>query len=78
MTGSTALAQARRRDTDRRRQRVRQAIAEMSAQAAEITISSVAGRAKVHRSFIHRHADLHAAVLQAAADTTTALEPKVG
>jgi hypothetical protein len=26
----------------------------------------------VHRSFIHRHADLHAAVLKAAADTTTA------
>ena len=68
MTGSTALAQARRRDTDRRRQRVRQAIAEMSAQAAEITISSVATRARVHRSFIHRHPDLRAAVIAAAED----------
>jgi hypothetical protein len=63
---STALAQARRRDTDRRRQRVRQAIAEMSAQTAEITISSVAARARVHRSFIHRHPDLRAAVIAAA------------
>lgn len=68
MTDSTALAQARRRDTDRRRQRVRQAIAEMSAQAAEITISSVAARARVHRSFIHRHPDLRAAVIAAAED----------
>jgi hypothetical protein len=47
----------------------------MHADGSEITISSVAGRAKVHRSFIHRHADLHAAVLQAAADTTTAPSP---
>jgi hypothetical protein len=47
----------------------------MHADGSEITISSVAGRAKVHRSFIHRHADLHAAVLQAAADTTIAPSP---
>jgi hypothetical protein len=66
VTGSTALAEARRRDTARRRQQVRQAIAEMSAQAAEITISSVATRARVHRSFIHRHPDLRAAVIAAA------------
>ncbi len=71
MTGSTALAQARRRDADRRRQRVRQAIAEMSAQAAETTISSVATRARVHRSFIHRHPDLHAAVIAAAENLST-------
>jgi Family of unknown function (DUF6262) len=68
VTGSTALAEARQRDVARRRQRVRQAIAEMSAQAAETTISSVAARARVHRSFIHRHPDLRAAVIAAAAD----------
>ncbi len=71
----TPLARARRRDVDRRRQRVRQALANMHADGSEITISSVAGRAQVHRSFIHRHADLHAAVLKAAADTTTAPPP---
>jgi DNA repair exonuclease SbcCD ATPase subunit len=52
----------------RRRQRVHQALAEMRAQAAEITISSAAARARVHRSFIHRHPDLRAAVIAAADD----------
>ena len=71
MTASQALAEARRRDVDHRRQRVRQALAEMSAQADQITISSVAGHARVHRSFIHRHPDLHAAVIAAAEDPAT-------
>jgi uncharacterized protein YlxW (UPF0749 family) len=70
-TGSAALAEARSRDVARRRQRVRQAIAEMRAQAAEITISAVTARARVHRSFIHRHLDLHAAVMAAAEDPAT-------
>jgi hypothetical protein len=70
-TDDSSLARARRRDVDRRRQRVHQALAGMHADGSEITISSVADRARVHRSFIHRHADLHAAVLKAAADTTT-------
>ena len=68
MTAATALADARRRDVARRRQRVHQVLAEMRAQAAEITISSVAARARVHRSFIHRHPDLRAAVIAAAED----------
>ncbi len=68
MTASQALAEARRRDVDRRRQQVRQALAEMRAQAGQITISSVAARAQVHRSFIHRHPDLRAAVIAAADD----------
>ena len=68
MTASQALAQARRRDVDHRRQRVRQALDQMRAQADQITISSVAARARVHRSFIHRHPDLRAAVIAAADD----------
>ena len=68
MTGTTALAEARRRDVARRRQCVHQALAEMRAQAAEITISSAAARARVHRSFIHRHPGLLAAVIAAAED----------
>jgi Family of unknown function (DUF6262) len=71
VTASQALAEARRRDVDHRRQQVRQALAEMRAQAAQITISSVAGRAGVHRSFIHRHPDLRAAVIAAAEDPAT-------
>ncbi len=69
------MARARRRDVDRRRQRVRQALADMHVDGSEITISAVADRAKVHRSFVHRHADLHAAVLEAAADATTNPSP---
>jgi hypothetical protein len=71
VSGSTALAEARRRDVARRHQRVHQALADMRAQAAEITISSVAARARVHRSFIHRHPDLRAAVIAAAEDPAT-------
>lgn len=63
---SDALAEARRRDVARRRQRVHQALADMCAQGSGITISSVAARARVHRSFIHRHPDLRAAVIAAA------------
>jgi DNA repair exonuclease SbcCD ATPase subunit len=65
-TAPQALTQARRQDVARRRQRVHQALAELRAQAEEITISAVARRAGVHRSFIHRHPDLRATVLQAA------------
>jgi hypothetical protein len=71
VTASQALAEARRRDVDHRRQRVRLSLAEMRAQAAQITISSVAARAGVHRSFIHRHPDLRAAVIAAAEDPAT-------
>jgi hypothetical protein len=71
VSSGDSLAEARRRDVDRRRQRVRQALADMRAQAAEITISSVAARARVHRSFIHRHPDLRAAVIAAAENPAT-------
>jgi chromosome segregation ATPase len=73
-TEQTPLARARRRDIGRRRQRVHQAMAEMHADGSEISVSAVAARARVHRSFIHRHPDLHA-VLKAAADATTSPSP---
>jgi chromosome segregation ATPase len=78
VTGATALAEARRRDVARRRQRVHQALAEMRAQAAEITISSAAARARVHRSFIHRHPDLRAAAIAAAEDPATSCPAGAG
>lgn len=61
------MARARRRDTARRRLQVHNAIAEQISVGAEITVSSIARAARVHRSFIHRHPDLHAAVFAAAA-----------
>jgi hypothetical protein len=74
-TEETPLTRARRRDVDRRRQRVHQAMADMQVDGSEISVSAVAARARVHRSFIHRHPDLHAAVLKAAADATTSPSP---
>lgn len=74
-TPGTPLATARRRDADRRRQRVHQAIASMHADGSEISVSAVAARAAVHRSFIHRHPDLHAAVLKASADAISEPSP---
>jgi Family of unknown function (DUF6262) len=71
----TPLAKSRRRDADRRRQRVHQAIASMRVGGSEITISAVAARAAVHRSFIHRHPELHAAVLKASADAISEPSP---
>jgi hypothetical protein len=50
-------------------------MAEMQVDGSEISVSAVAARARVHRSFIHRHPDLHAAVLKAAADATTSPSP---
>ncbi|MEY9861006.1 chromosome segregation ATPase [Catenulispora sp. GAS73] len=72
---ASALVQARRRDVEQRRQRVRQALAAMHADGSEVTISAVAARARVHRSFIHRHPDLREAVLRAAAAAVTTASP---
>lgn len=65
MSDPTPLAAARRADTDRRRTRVLAAIIEMAPDPQQISVSAVAARAGVHRSFLHRHEDLHQAVLAA-------------
>lgn len=65
-TGPSVLTAARRRDVSTRRARVAQALEIMRTEGSEITISSVAARARVHRSFIHRHLDLRADVYAAA------------
>lgn len=64
-----ALVQARRKDTEVRKQRVLNAAERLSREGEELTVSSVARQARVHRSFIHRHPDLHAAVQAKAAAT---------
>lgn len=63
---ASPLTIARRRDVNARRARVAQALEIMRTEGSEITISSVAIRARVHRSFIHRHLDLRADVYAAA------------
>jgi hypothetical protein len=61
-TVPTPLGLARAADSARRHDRVRQALTALIAAKQDITVSSVARAARVHRSFIHRHAELHAAV----------------
>ncbi|MFI1728915.1 hypothetical protein ACH40E_06675 [Streptomyces acidicola] len=62
------LARARAADSDRRRARVLKVLDKLAAEGQEITVSSVARAAGVHRSLIHRHGDLHAAVLAHASE----------
>ena len=62
---STALAAARSEDSARRHDRVVRALDALTTAGAEITVSAVARAARVHRSFIHRHPQLHAVVTAA-------------
>ncbi|MFH8342964.1 DUF6262 family protein [Streptomyces sp. AM6-12] len=62
------LAKARAADSERRRSRVLKALNQLAANGEEISVSAVARAAGVHRSLIHRHGDLHAAVLARAAE----------
>ena len=67
---TTALTESRRRDSATRRQRVLNAVSRLAAAGDDLSVSSVARAARVHRSVIYRHGDLHTAVLtQAARDT---------
>ena len=68
---TTALTESRRRASATRRQRVINAVSRLAAAGDDLSVSSVARAARVHRSFIYRHGDLHAAVHdQAARDST--------
>ncbi len=72
MTGSgsasaEALAAARRRDSTRRRQRVLNALERLAGSGEELSVAAVARAAGVDRSFLYRHHDLRAQILQRAA-----------
>ena len=54
----TAAMAEGRADTTRRRQRVLTALAEAAAGGDELTVSGIAGRAGVDRTFLYRHRDL--------------------
>jgi hypothetical protein len=65
MSNPQALAAARARDSDVRRQRVLHVLAQAAGHKSELSVSAVARAARVHRSFIHRHPELRAAVAAA-------------
>ncbi len=65
--GTEALTLARRRDSTRRRQRVLAALDKLSGAGEEVSVAAVARAAGVDRSFLYRHHDLRAQVLERAA-----------
>ena len=64
--GTEALAAARRQDSSRRRQRVLNALERLTAAGDEINVAAVARAAGVDRSFLYRHHDLRAQILERA------------
>jgi chromosome segregation ATPase len=68
-TATQALALARRRDSTRRRQRVLGALERLSAAGEEISVAGVARAADVDRSFLYRHHDLRAQILERGAQS---------
>ena len=61
-TALDGLLRARAKDTEARRERVAVAVTELQRAGTPLTISAVARAAGVHRSFLHRHSDLAAAI----------------
>jgi regulator of replication initiation timing len=66
-TGVEALILARRRDSTRRRQRILSALDKLTGAGEEISVAAVARAAGVDRSFLYRHHDLRAQILERAA-----------
>jgi transposase-like protein len=59
---AAAMAAGRRADTGRRRQRVLKALESAAADGEEVSVSAIARRAGVDRTFLYRHRDLLAQV----------------
>lgn len=72
-TAVTAMAKGRQADSARRRERVVQVLTDAVSTGAEISVSGIAERAGVDRTFLYRHRDLlaqvHAAQAQPAGTT---------
>ncbi|MEU1073503.1 MULTISPECIES: DUF6262 family protein [unclassified Streptomyces] len=75
---TTAMMQGRRADSERRRQRVLEAVRLSEQRGQELTATSIARKAKVDRTFLYRHRDLlqiiHAAQQEPTATAGTAPE----
>ena len=72
---TAAMAEGRRADTARRRQRVIKALNDTAARGDELNVTAIARTAGVDRTFIYRHRDLlgqvHAMATQPTAGPTT-------
>ncbi|MFJ4677526.1 DUF6262 family protein [Kitasatospora sp. NPDC088783] len=53
-----AMVRGRQADTDRRRMRVEQSLRDLQAAGEEVSVTAVARRAGVDRTFLYRHRDL--------------------
>lgn len=69
-TRTAAMAEGRRADTTRRRQRVINAINDTTTAGDELTATAIAHRAGVDRTFLYRHRDLLAQIHTMAANPT--------
>lgn len=73
---TAAMAEGRRADTARRRQRVIKALNDATTHGQDLTVAAIARTAGVDRTFLYRHRDLlgqiHALAAQPAAAGTTA------
>nr|WSW48681.1 hypothetical protein OG296_36695 [Streptomyces sp. NBC_01001] len=67
-----AMIEGRRADTGRRRQRVLTALAQAAKDGSETSVTAIARRAGVDRTFLYRHRDLLARIHAQAAEPATA------
>lgn len=74
-TRSTAMVNGRQADSARRRERVTRALNEAVAAGAEISVTAIAAKAGVDRTFLYRHRDLLAQVHAAETQPHTAADP---
>ncbi|MGW0664558.1 hypothetical protein [Streptodolium elevatio] len=65
---TTPMAQGRRADSARRRQRVIKALNEATKNGTEFSVAAIARSARVDRSFLYRHRDLLAQIHAAASE----------
>lgn len=66
-----AMVEGRRADTGRRRQRVLAALADATKNGTDISVTAIARRAGVDRTFLYRHRDLLARIHAQAAEPVT-------
>lgn len=74
---NSAMADGRRADGERRRQRVQSAIHRATQDGTTVSVSGIAQQAGVDRTFLYRHRDL-LALIHAAALQPSASDPAAG
>ena len=69
--GTAAMAEGRRADTNRRRQRVIKALNDAATRGDDLSVTAIARAAGVDRTFLYRHRDLLGQIHALAAQPTT-------